>query len=64
MQEKNSADLKDIFLITKIRAAPFVDFITPANFTSCPGYYFLVKVGKKVPALDRPAVSEINSLPT
>lgn len=34
-------------MITKIIAAPFVDFITPANFTSCLGYYFLVKVGRK-----------------
>ena len=38
--------------------------MTLVNFTSCPGYYFLVKVGKNVPALYRPAFPEINRLST
>lgn len=51
-------------MITKVRASTSIDYITLANFTSCPGYYFLVKVGKKVPELYRPAFPEINRLST
>lgn len=55
---------KEIFLITKVRASTFTDYMTLVNFTSCPGYYFLVKVRGKVPALYRPAFPEINRLST
>lgn len=57
-------DLKGIFLVTKIRASTCEDYITLANFASCLEYYFLVKVGEKVPALDRPAFPEVKRLPT
>lgn len=57
-------DLKEIFFVTKIRASISVGYVTLANFTSYLGYYFLVKVEKNVPTVDRPAFHEVNRVPT
>lgn len=43
---RSYVDLKGIFVVTKITVSTCVDYTTPANFTSCLGYHFLVKVGK------------------